>query len=130
MARPKKESKYVYKNFIGVKINDQQLENLKNFSQSVGLSYSEYIRMLLDERIPQINITVSDDPTEIKKLVHDLGKIGSNLNQIAKYFNTGGIRSIVMEDEIHECIIQLFEMREQIMKWGGKHNGNHKTYRK
>ena len=30
------------------------------------------------------------DMDELRKLVSEYGKIGSNLNQIARYFNTGG----------------------------------------
>ena len=47
--------------------------------------------------------------TEIKRSHHitlrlsnaEFGKIGSNLNQIARYFHMGGIRSKAMQDEIY-----------------------------
>ena len=42
------------------------------------------------------------DVKEIKKLIGELGKIGSNLNQIARYFNQGGIISSEMRTEIKD----------------------------
>ena len=71
---------------------------------------------------------VADIP-ELQKLTADLGKIGSNLNQIAKYFNMGGIRSISMQDEIHECISKIFEMREDVRKMAGDYHGSIETHR-
>ena len=42
-----------------------------------------------------------------------------NLNQIARYFNTGGERSLAMEDEIRHCIAELFALREEVLKMAG-----------
>lgn len=42
-----------------------------------------------------------------------------NLNQIAQYFNTGGGRSLAMEDEIRQCIAELFAPREEVLKMAG-----------
>lgn len=42
-----------------------------------------------------------------------------NLNQIARYFNTGGERLLAMEDEIRHCIVELFAIREEVLKLAG-----------
>ena len=55
------------------------------------------------------------DPEEIQKLVSEFGKIGANLNQIARFFNTGGMRSLEMEDDIHDCISMLFQLRKRVL---------------
>ena len=51
----------------------------------------------------------------ISKLVSEYGKIGSNLNQIAKHFNSGGSQSRAIENEIHQCITDLFLLRKRIL---------------
>lgn len=59
------------------------------------------------------------DMEELRSLVGAYGKIGVNLNQIARYFNTGGERSLAMEDEIRHCIAELFVLREEVLKMAG-----------
>ncbi len=41
------------------------------------------------------------------------------LNQIAKYFNTGGTHSQAMENEIHQCISDLFLLRKKVLEMAG-----------
>lgn len=64
------------------------------------------------------------DMDDLKKLVGEYGKIGSNLNQIAKYFNTGGMRSLAIEDEIHQCIADLFKLRKKVLEMAGDTDGS------
>ena len=52
------------------------------------------------------------------------GKIGSNLNQIAKYFNTGGERSLAMEEEIRHCISKSVFLRKEVLKMAGEVDGD------
>ena len=64
-------------------------------------------------------VEVVADMEELRRLVGEYGKIGVNLNQIARYFNTGGERSLAMEDEIRHCIEELFALREEVLKMAG-----------
>ena len=66
---------------------------------------------------------VADVP-EIKKLIGEFGKIGSNLNQIARYFNQGGIISAEMRGEIKKCIRDIYEMKYEVMKMAGDFRGS------
>ena len=56
------------------------------------------------------------DLGDIQSLVTEYSRIGNNLNQIAKYFHTGGLKSQEIEFEIKHCITQLFHLRTQLMK--------------
>ena len=51
-----------------------------------------------------------------------------NLNQIAKHFNSGGSQSRAIENEIHQCITDLFLLRKEVLKLAGGMNGNRKTH--
>ena len=61
---------------------------------------------------------------EIKKLISEFGKIGSNLNQIARYFNQGGILSSEMRNEIRKSIRDIYEMKYEVMRMAGDFRGS------
>ncbi|MDB6481961.1 plasmid mobilization relaxosome protein MobC, partial [Blautia wexlerae] len=54
----------------------------------------------------------------------------SNLNQIAKYFNQGGILSQEMRGEINKRLRDLYEMKYKVMEMAGDFHGNTETYSK
>lgn len=64
------------------------------------------------------------DNEQLKKLNAEIGKIGSNLNQIAKHLNQGGVRSMILQDRVHECIDKLFDLRRQVMELAGDYYGD------
>lgn len=130
MARPKKEKELNRSHHITLRLTDIEYELIMERATEAGISRSDYIRrQLLDGQFIYRYEIVADVP-ELQKLTAEFGKIGSNLNQIAKFFNMGGIRSKSMQDEIHECISRIFEMREDVRKMAGDYHGNIETHRK
>lgn len=103
---------------------------MTSMAQEAGLSASAYIRKLLLKGNVNITYEVVADVPELQKLTAEFGKIGSNLNQIARYFHLGGVRSKAMQDEIHECISQIFAMRKEIAEMAGDYHGSVKTHHK
>ena len=79
--------------------------------------------MFLEEEI-HVHYEVVADMKILRELLGEYGKIGSNLNQIARYFNTGGERSLAMEEEIRHCISELFELRKEVLKLAGEVDGD------
>lgn len=130
MARPKKEKELNHYHFVSVRLSDIELENVDKAATTVGLSRSEYIRRALLNQEISVRYEIVADMKELQKLVGEIGKIGSNLNQIAKHFNSGGSRSMAMEDEIRECISQLFKWRREIMRLAGDYHGSIETHKK
>jgi hypothetical protein len=124
MARPKKEKELERSNIITLRLSDIELAYLEQSADSLNISRSEYLRNLILEKPMIYKYEVVADSEQLKKLNSEIGKIGSNLNQIAKYFNSGGIRSQIMQDNIHECIDQLFDLRRQAMKLAGDYYGD------
>ncbi len=59
------------------------------------------------------------DLPELKKLIFEFGKIGNNLNQIARHFNTGGIHSQEMRKAIGQGLSDIFKMKEEVLKMAG-----------
>ena len=90
MAPKKKEKNLKRSNIITLKLTDIELAVLNEAADVTGLSRSEYVRKLLLEKQINHQIEVVADMNDLRKLVSEYGKIGSNLNQIAKHFNSGG----------------------------------------
>ena len=124
MQRTNKRKDVTHPHFVAVRLTDAEMALLDQGASTLGISRSEYLRkILLDKEITN-RIEVVADMDELRCLVNEYGKIGSNLNQIAKYFNTGGMRSLAIEDEIHQCIADLFKLRKKVLEMAGDTDGS------
>ena len=128
MRTENKDKELNHRHFIGVRLTDVELNLLDQGAACFSISRSEYVRKLLLEKQIYHQVEVVADMNDLKKLVSEYGKIGSNLNQIARSFNTGGSRSLAVENEIHQCIADLFQLRKKVLKLAGGKNGNRKTH--
>ena len=127
MGRPKMEEKLNHKNYITLKLTDIELACLEQSAEALNISRVEYLRNLILENPMIYKYEVVADNAELKKLNAEIGKIGSNLNQIARNLNQGGVRSMILQDRIHECIDKLFDLRREVMKLAGDHYGDIET---
>ena len=123
MARPHKPKEYEHCNYIYVQLSDIELENINATAEVAGLSQSEYIRRALLDAKVDLKYEIIADMADLQKLTAEYEKIGLNLNQIARHFNTGGSRSLAMESEICECIFHLVQLRKGVLKLAGDFNG-------
>ena len=115
MARPKKEKELKRNHHIMLRLNDTEYEIISNGANATHLPIAEYVRkQLMNKRI----IAKYEVP-ELKKLIAEFGKIGSNLNQIARHFNQGGIHSGEMRKDINQCIAAIYEMKYEVIKMAG-----------
>lgn len=130
MARPKKEETVFRGKRITVRFSDSEYETVNKYAREANLTVSEYIRKLAVGDTVTIRYDIVADMPELQRLAAEFGKIGSNLNQIARYFNMGGVRSKAMQDEIHECISKIFEMRGEVKKMAGDYHGSVEAHRK
>lgn len=128
MAPKKKPKELKRRNNITVKLTDIELELLNQKAEMAGTSKAEYLRNLLIGTPMKVRYEIVADMQDLRKLVGEYGKIGSNLNQIAKYFNTGGERSLAMEDEIRQCISELFVLRKEVLRLAGDFRDSVKTH--
>ena len=130
MTRRILEDSYKRKTVVSVRLTDAELSVLETACKNAGLSRVEYFRSLLLQKKPEIHIDVVADIEPLRLMVSEYGKIGSNLNQIARYFNSGGENSLEIEDEIRQCIADLFVLRKKVLELAGEWNGNVKTHKK
>ena len=107
MRTENKDKELNHRHFIGLRLTDVELDLLDQGAACLSISRSEYLRKLLLEKQINHQIEVVADMNDLRKLVSEYGKIGSNLNQIAKHFNSGGSQSRAIENEIHQCMLKM-----------------------
>ena len=130
MAPKKKRNEMKHSNIICLRLSDIELELVNHAASQAKLSRSDYLRNLILDHKMAIRYEVVIESKTIKMLLAEYGKIGSNLNQIAKYFNQGGILSQEMRREINKRLRDLYEMKYKVMEMAGDFHGNTETYRK
>ena len=97
------------------------------------VKHAKYIYNIQDFNPEQVLLKSSHTyvhPDEIEAITREFAAIGNNLNQIAAFFNSGGIQSRAMHENINHAIACIFEMREQVAEMAGKNYGNIKAHRK
>lgn len=130
MARPKKEKVLLHNHQIMLRLTDTEYEIISANAKDANLPLAEYARkQVLNKKIIAKYEIVADLP-ELKKLIAEFGKIGSNLNQIARYFNSGGIHSQEMRNAINQSIARIYEMKYEVLKMAGDFHGNPETHSK
>ena len=124
MARPKKESGLCKERRITVRFSEVQYSIIENYAKQLGIPVAEYVRRQSIHGEVQISYPIVADIPQLQKLTDELHAIGNNLNQIARYFNMGGLHSIAIRQEINECVMELMELRKEVMDMAGDFNGN------
>ena len=107
-----------------------ELSVLEDRAEKCRMTRSDFIRNLILNRklTPKYQIVI--DSEEVKALLAQYGKIGSNLNQIARYFNSGGEQSRAMQEEIQRSIAKLYALRKEVLRLAGDYSGSSQTHKK
>ena len=124
MTRPQKDESLTKIKDVHLRMSKTEYEILLERANTSNMTVSDFIRNALDNQNVIIKYEIIADVPEIKKLISECGKIGSNLNQIARYFNQGGIISAEMRGEIKKCIRDIYEMKYEVMKMAGDFRGS------
>ena len=136
MARPKKDKELQHKHQIMLRLTDTEYEIVYESAKAAHLPLAEYVRKQIMKQKVTAKYEIVADLPELKKLVAEFGKIGSNLNQIARHFNSGGIHSQEMRRAIDQSVARIYEMKYEVLKMagdfqavsGGHSHGNPETH--
>ena len=136
MARPKKEKELQHKHQIMLRLTDTEYEIVSESAKAAHLPLAEYVRKQIMKQKVTAKYEIVADLPELKKLVAEFGKIGSNLNQIARHFNSGGIHSQEMRRAIDQSVARIYEIKFEVLKMagdfqavsGGHSHGNPETH--
>lgn len=124
MTRPQKETDIKREHRVTIRLTDTEFSIIENAATQAEMSISEYMRAQTMEGKVNARFEIVADVDQIKKLIGEFGKIGSNLNQIARYFNQGGVLSSEMRNEIRKSLRDIYEMKYEVMKMAGDFRGS------
>lgn len=123
MARKKKEFPPVKERFIGFRVTDELYGIIETEASQAKTSVSEYCRTLATNKRVTIRKEVVFDNPELLSALSNIGKIGSNLNQIARHLNKGNSIDAALRKELLQCITELRSIREEIKEMAGEYRG-------
>lgn len=113
-------------NEIKVRFTDQEYNDLKQKVMDSGLSRETYIRTIISGIIP-----VGKPSEEYLDVIHQLKKIGSNINQLAIVANkSNSIDTLLFKDEVRKLTKEIAEIKmiaSQPIMIGGIENRNNKN---
>lgn len=124
MTRPQKETDMKREHRVTIRLTVTEFSIIENVAAQAEMNISEYMRTQTMEGKVNARFEIVADVDQIKKLIGEFGKIGSNLNQIARYFNQGGILSSEMRNEIRKSLRDIYEMKYEVMKMAGDFRGS------
>ena len=130
MARPKKDKELRHKRQIMLRLTDTEYEIVSESAKAAHLPLAEYVRKQIMKQKVTAKYEIVADLPELKKLVAEFGKIGSNLNQIARHYNSGGIHSQAMRKAIEQSVSRIYELKYEVLKMAGDFHGNTETHSK
>lgn len=130
MTKIRKKTHEQRTHIICLRLTDLELSILDEKAEKCRMTRSDFIRSLILSRklMPKYEIVI--DSKEIQALLAQYGKIGSNLNQIARYFNSGGEHSLSIQEEIERTISELYSLRKEVLKLAGDYIGSDQTHKK
>ena len=118
---------------IKTRITKEEHANFMERLTAYGMSQSEFIRQAITGATVKPIITVSpvNDGllAAVGRLTGEYGKIGSSLNQIARYLNEYGAPYNALSTEVRAALSDLAALKFQVLQEVGDAIGNTQTYR-
>ncbi len=119
MARPKKEKELKRNHRVTLRFTDVEYEVITENAKAAKLPLAEYARLQALNKKVTVKYEIVADIPELKKLIAEFGKTGSNLNQIAKHFNQGGSHTQEILKSLRQCMAQIYEMKYTVLEMAG-----------
>ena len=98
-----------------------------------GISQSEFLRQAIRRATirPVVHVSAVNDEllSAVGKLTAEYGRIGGNLNQIARYLNEYGAPYNALSGEVRAAIADLAALKYEVLKKVGDAVGNTQTFR-
>ena len=127
MARPKKEKDLRKSRHISLRLTETEYEVYKEFARRGGFTLSELIRRFLTNGKVSYQMPIVADMPQLKEITAQLAAIGNNLNQIARYLNSGGLLTDELKNDINARVEDVMKMRKEILTMAGDYRGNSQT---
>ena len=117
---------------VKTRMTDEEYADFTARLAPYGMSQSEFIRQAITRATIRPIVTVSPVNDEllsaVGKLAAEYGRIGGNLNQIARYLNEYGAPYNALSGEVRAAIADLAALKYEVLKKVGDAVGNTQAY--
>ena len=104
-------------------LTPDERREIENRAERAGLSMGGYCKSIIfDAPPPRRSRRPVIEKVELARLLGAIGKVGGNLNQLARTLNSEGNISV---PELKEALLDLAEMRAAVMVALGYREGDH-----
>ena len=118
---------------IKTRLNDDEYESFLQRMEVYGMNQSAFIRKAISGASirPIIVASLVNDEllAAIGKLTAEFGRIGNNLNQIARRLNEWQAPYPALAKELRDAAVDLASLKFDVMKMVGDTLGNVQTYK-
>lgn len=118
---------------IKTRVTEEEHADFMERLTTYGMSQSEFIRQAITGATVKPIITVSPVNDEllaaVGRLTGEYGKIGGNLNQIARYLNEYGTPYNTLSTEVRAALSDLAALKFQVLREVGEAIGNTETFK-
>ena len=118
---------------VKTRMTDEEYADFTERAKFCGISQSEFIRQAIENAVIKPIITVSPVNEKllsaVSQLTAQLGKIGGNLNQIARYLNEHGVQNNSLYSYVQSAISNLADLKYEITRKVGDAVGDVQTFK-
>ena len=118
---------------IKTRVTEEEHADFIERLAAYGMSQSEFIRQAITGATvkPVIKVSAVNDEllAAVGRLTSEYGKIGGNLNQIARCLNEYGAPYNALSTEVRAALSELAALKFQVLREVGDTIGNTQTYR-
>ena len=117
---------------VKTRMTEEEYAEFAERLSAYHMSQAEFIRQAITGAAIRPIITVSPVNDEllaaVGKLTAEYGRIGGNLNQIARYLNEYGVPYNALSGEVRAAISDLAALKFEVLQKVGEAVGNIQTY--
>ena len=117
---------------VKTRMTDEEYADFTERLAAYDLSQAEFIRQAITKATirPIVQVSPVNDAllAAVGKLTAEYGKIGGNLNQIARYLNEYGAPYNALSGEVRAAASDLAALKFEVLRKVGEAVGNIQTY--
>lgn len=102
------------------RMNEEEWKLFNSQAQKLGLSQSEFIRQAVFTAKVEVTIRPVYDSAVLDQIAAEYGKIGGNINQIARHLNEGNPFTPQLQKNLNHCLADLSQLKRKIEDMAGE----------
>ena len=118
---------------VKTRLTDEEYADFTERLAPYGISQSEFLRQAIRRTTirPVLHVSSVNDEllSAVGKLAAEYGRIGGNLNQIARYLNEYGTPYNTLSIEVRAALSDLAALKFQVLREVGEAIGNTETFK-